>query len=315
MTSFRSALVTGATGFIGSALVSRLLKEQVEVTCLVRSKDRLKPSLADSGTRILEAPSFDVSALRAKLADVCSEVVFNLASFGVQQEDRDTDQLIDGNVGLLAHLLEATAHWPIRRFIHAGSCSEYGLPLAEGTPISEDQPLRPTSIYGAAKAASGLFGGSLASHLEIPFLTLRLFGVYGPHEGPQRLVPYLLDRLERHQPVDLTPGEQVRDLLFEDDVIEAFLEAAGAEGLEFHEAYNVCSARPTRIRELGDIVARAMNRPHDLLHWGQRPYRPDEPMWLVGDNSRFLRVTAWRPRITLEEGILSLVSCRTGCKR
>jgi len=309
--ALRSALVTGGTGFIGSALVSRLLDEQVEVTCLIRSKRNAKPLHPTRGLRVIEVSSFDTSSLKAKLVGISTEVIFNLASYGVRQEDRDAGELINGNVALLTNLLEATAQWPIRRFVHAGSCSEYGFPLAAGALITEDQPLRPTSLYGAAKAATVLFGNAFASHLGVPFLTLRLFGVYGKHEAPQRLIPYLLDRLERGEPVELTAGEQVRDLSFEDDVADAFIKAARTESLKVYEAYNVCSARPMRIRELAERVADIANRPRDLLRWGVLPYRSDEPLWLVGDNGRFSAATAWRPRVNFEEGILRVVSRRT----
>jgi nucleoside-diphosphate-sugar epimerase len=308
MTSFRSALVTGATGFLGSALVSRLVKEHVTITCLVREKQR-SFSLADvRGVRLIKVPSFQTSHLESHLADVSAEVVFNLASYGVHQQDRDSDELING-IGLLCHLLKATRTWPLVRFVHVGSCSEYGAPASPGTPISEGQSLRPLSIYGAAKAAAFLLGCAYSSQLQTPFIALRLFGAFGPHEAPHRLIPYLIDRLQTNRAVDLTGGEQVRDFLFEDDVVEALLQAPSA-ALTSEQVYNVCSSRPVLIRELGETVAGALNKPSHLLHWGERPYRTDEPMWLVGDNRRFVNVTSWRPRISLEEGIHRMICHR-----
>jgi nucleoside-diphosphate-sugar epimerase len=163
-------------------------------------------------------------------------------------------------------------------------------------------------LYGASKAASVLCGNALAFSLNVPFVTLRLFGVFGTWEGPQRLVPYLISRLLDNQPVDLTRGEQVRDLLFEDDVVAAFLAGATSEGLKSGEVYNVCASRPTRIRDLGELVADMMGKPRELLHWGERPYRSDEPMWLVGDNSRFRKATGdWSPKITVHEGIRRMI--------
>lgn len=309
MRSFGSALVTGATGFIGSALVSRLAAEQVRVTCLVRRKRASLPFDQLPNVRVIEVPSFQTPRLKAELANVTAEVVFNLASYGVQPEDRDPGGLIEGNVGLVTHLLEAVADWPLLKFIHAGSCSEYGLPGSEGRPIAESQPLRPLSLYGAAKAASVLFGSAYASQLGVPFVTLRLFGVFGTREAPQRLVPYIIDHLENHEGADLTPGEQVRDLLFEDDVVQAFLVAAETE-LGLYEAYNICSSRPTRLRELGEMVADILQRPRELLQWGKRKYRSDEPMWLVGDNRRFVSATSWQPTLSLEDGIRRVVSKR-----
>ncbi len=304
--SMKSALVTGATGFLGPVLVDRLRRENVELTCLVRSQSVSKAHslFKDSRVRIINVRSFETSVLQSKLADVSAEVIFHLASYGVQEGDRDIDRLVEGNVSILLHLLQATAHWPLRRFIHAGSCSEYGCPISDGSLIAETHPLRPKSFYGAAKAASVLCGSALAGSLGIPFVTLRLFGVYGTREGPRRLIPYLISHLQDEEPVDLTAGEQVRDLLFEDDVAEAFIAAATADGLKSGEAYNVCSSRPLRIRDIGGMVADAMGKPHELLRWGDRPYRTDEPMWLVGDNRRFREaIRSWQPSVSMPDGI------------
>jgi nucleoside-diphosphate-sugar epimerase len=118
----------------------------------------------------------------------------------------------------------------------------------------------------------------------------------------------LISRLLKNQPVDLTKGEQVRDFLYEEDVAAAFVAAAISERLESTEVYNVCASRPTTIREIGELVADAMAKPRDLLHWGERPYRADEPMWMVGDNSRFRQATgSWYPAITLHEGIQRMI--------
>lgn len=199
--------------------------------------------------------------------------------------------MIEGNIAILLRVLRATADWPLRRFVHASSCSEYGYPEREGALIAETHPIQPKSLYGAAKAASVLCGNALAFSLSVPFVTLRLFGVFGTQEGPQRLVPYLISRLLNDQPVDLTGGEQVRDFLFEDDVAAAFLAAESSEGLRSGQVYNMYASTPTRIRDEGELVADAMAKPRDLLHWGERPYRPDEPMWMVGDNRRFRGAT------------------------
>ncbi len=315
MNSFRSALVTGATGFLGSALVEHLIARDVETLCLVRPKSTAQSRCLPSGARAIEVSSFSASELKSKLAGVNADVVFNLASYGVQQADRDPAKLIEGNVGVLGNLLEATANSPLRRFIHVGSCSEYGFPERDNVPIPETQALRPTSLYGAAKAASVLFGSALASHLHIPFVNLRLFGVFGPHEAPDRVVPYLIRKLRKNEPVDLTPGEQVRDFLYEEDVIEAFVAAAESSTIKEGEVYNVCSGRPTRVREIGEAVADALGKPRQLLHWGERPYRADEPMWLVGDNRRFRTATSWQSRTSVEEGIRRMIAISAGEKR
>jgi nucleoside-diphosphate-sugar epimerase len=308
MTPLRSALVTGATGFIGSALVEELLAHGIETTCIVRARTGGQTRPIPAKTTIVEVSSFALPELKSKLAGITTEAVFNLASYGVQQSDRDPQRLIDGNLGVVSNLLQATAEWRLRRFVHAGSCSEYGFPERNNVPITETEALRPASMYGAAKAASVLFGGALAPQLQIPFVTLRLFGVFGPHEAPDRLIPYLIRKLRHDEPVDLTPGEQVRDLLYEEDVAKAFVAAADAPAIQSGEVYNICFGRPTRVRDVGEAVADALGKPRQLLHWGERQYRSDEPMWLVGDHRRFTAATSWQPRISVQEGIRRMIA-------
>lgn len=309
MSRLRSALVTGGSGFIGSALVRRLLRNQVDVICLVRPGRGIPRDL--EGVRTIEVDSFRLERLKTALADVSAEVVFNLASYGVKQQDRDPDQLVEGNVTLVANLLRATHGFAPKRFIHAGSCSEYGFPPQPGTAIDEDTVLAPTSLYGAAKAAATVYGTALARELGMPFTTLRLFGVYGTGESPVRIIPYLIHKLQRNEAVDLTAGEQVRDLLNVDDVVEAFVTAAETDGLQNGRVYNVCSGKGLRIRQVGEQVAVELGKPQALLEWGKRAYRSDEPMWLVGNSQRFSEATGWRPRITLDAGIRQMIAAST----
>jgi nucleoside-diphosphate-sugar epimerase len=271
---------------------------------VIRDKLRSDATFARlQGAEIVSLPSFNVTALETCWRGFAPDAIFNLAAYGVNPEDRDHEEMLDGNVGLVTKLVAAAASASPKRFIHTGSCSEYGAPIANETPINEADPVRPESVYGAAKAAATLCGTALARQLHVPFVTLRLFGIFGPGEGPHRLVPYLIQQLQRNLPADLTPGEQVRDLLYVDDVVEALILSAQTDALTPYEAYNVCSRRPVRVREIGTLVADLMHKSRSLLRWGQRPYRRNEAMWIVGDNRRFVEATAWRPRVTHVDGV------------
>lgn len=310
MRPFRSALVTGATGLIGSALTLRLAQEGIKVYGLLRARSKQGLRLKRMpGVEYVEVPSFHTQGWAKALGGFSPEVVFHLAAYGVNNQDRDPCEMIEGNVNLVAQVLLAATRWRLKRFVYTGSCSEYGCP-SKRKPISEDHPLWPTSLYGAAKAASVLYGNALSARLGIPFVTLRLFGVYGPGEGPKRLIPYLIDHLHRGVPVDLTPGEQCRDLLYIDDVVDALLAAARCRDIPVNTVYNVCSGRPVRVREIAHTVARVMNKPTSLLQLGKRSYRKDEPMWIVGDNRRFKATTDWKPKVTLLEGIRRMIQAR-----
>jgi nucleoside-diphosphate-sugar epimerase len=305
MNRVSSALITGATGFVGSALVRRLLADQVEVTAVVRDASRIQ---GIDRQNVTEVRHWEPDALRRALAGKSAEVVFHLASYGVHADQRDPERLAAGNLGVLTNVLHATAQLKPRQFVFAGSCAEYGFPATQNTPISETQPLAPTTPYGAAKALAEKEGAKLAAELGISFATLRLFNVFGPGEAPQRLLPFIIDHLQHDEPAELTGGEQVRDFIYIDDAVEALIMAALSDNLQAGEAYNVCSGRGTSVREVGEIAAEQMGKPRSLLQWGKRPYRRDEPMWLVGDNRRFTEVTGWQPRTTIPQGVARMIA-------
>jgi nucleoside-diphosphate-sugar epimerase len=314
-----SVVVTGATGFIGSALTSRLLREGRRVTCLVRKGTPRLPWLLTAcrlaclprapEVSIVALERFEASAVRAALEHVEPQVIFHLASSGVDPTERDPVALVEGNATLVKTMLAATQGLGLRRFVLTGTCSEYG-PAVEPVRIAEGHELAPTSPYGVAKLAAEVEGGALAATLDVPFVPLRLFGTYGPGEAGQRLVPYLVDHLRRGEVPSLTGGEQVRDLMFVEDVVDAILVAATSASIVVGAPYNVCTGEPHRIREVAREVARLMGKPEANLGLGRRPYRADEAMWIVGDPTRLRTATGFRPRVSLEEGLRRAIAHR-----
>ena len=302
-TPIRAALVTGATGFIGGALSRRLAGSGAHVTCLVRPGSGRSAELASvPGIAVIEPPSFETEALRAALSDVAADVVFHLASYGVRPDERDEEQLRTGNVVLTERLLYACAALHPRRFVYTGTCTEYGA-VAEPERLTEQHALAPASPYGAAKVAAERQGTDLARELGIPFVPLRLFGVYGAGEAEHRLVPYLIGQLRRDEAPSLTGGEQARDLMYVEDMVDALIQAATAPGIEPGTPYNVCTGEPVRIRAVAAQVAALLGKPSADLGLGRRPYRSDESMWIVGDPARFRAATGWTPAVDLVEGI------------
>ena len=304
-------LVTGVTGFIGSALARRLLADGHRVAGLIRRSSTHRARLAGCpGLDIAEVDDFSPAELDRILGTRRIGTICHLASYGVAAGEADTAQLIAGNVALTANLVEAASRHSVRRFIQTGSCFEYAV-ASDARPLSEDSPIRPWSVYGAAKSTSVHFARTLAAKLDLPLVTLRLFGVYGPGEQPQRLVPYLLNRLELREAAELTPGFQVRDFLYIDDAVDAYRAAlAGADGLFDGRALNVCTGVPTSIRELGATAAELLNAPAELLRWGALPGRPEEPERIVGDPGAFRVAAGWAPRFDLREGLRATIEAR-----
>lgn len=293
----RRALITGASGFIGSALARRLVEENWHVTAVGRDASRL-PAGCDQAV----VAQYDDATLASALEDRSCEVIFHLAAYGVAPDQRDPAQMFAANVAGTASLASLAARIGARAVIYAGSSAEY-INAPPGMLIDEDYPLCTKAIYGASKAAGGLWGRALAAREGIVFQWLRLFGVYGPGEARHRLFPAIAAQLARDMPVDLSPGRQIRDILYIDEVIDALLLAADAAIKGEDGPFNLCSGRAVSVQDVALALADALGKPRELLRFGAIPYRPDENLWLVGDGRRLQNAAGFRSMLTLEQGI------------
>ncbi len=296
-----TVLVSGGTGFIGSALVRRLsaphpqTEERPEVIVVAR----------ELGART--APLERLPGVRCvtwqQLSPTWScDVIYNLASFGVRPQDRALEEIWQGNVGLVCKLLDLAPGWGTRRFVHTGSCAEYAS-IAAPDLLLETWPLEPATLYGAAKAASSIFGATLAKQLGIAWVNLRLFGTYGPGEAEHRIIPSLVKRWCQGQDAAMSLGLQVRDMTFVEDVVDALLLAGDPDVRLDHAVYNVSSQQPVTIADFARCVAQHARVEESRLGLGELPLREGEQMWLVGDSSRFRADTGWAPKVGMDSGV------------
>ena len=303
-------LLTGATGFIGSFVLRRLLSCGSHDVALLappgsetwRIDDYLGPCERIDGD--LE----DLRPAEASILDFAPEVVVHLAWSGVAARLRDDAcQLANlrGSLDLVQIALRAGA----RAWVGLGSQAEYG-PWTG--PIREDAPTRPTSLYGAAKLSCGLLAGRLCAEAGVRFAWLRLFSAYGPTDDPNRFVPHLIRTLLESRRPSLTEGVQLWDYLAAEDAAEAIGLAAvdsEAEGI-----YNLGSGDAVPLRQVAEMI-RDLIDPAAPLGLGEVPYGHSPVMHLQADVSRLRDELGWSPRIPLEKGLAELVAWSRGLPR
>lgn len=292
-----TAVVAGASGFVGRSLVAHLRARGCRVIAVGRAGSRLPPA-----DRALAFERPEPAAVAAALAGETGAVVFNCAAYGVSPADRDPALMFAANIADAGAWVEAAAAFGAGAFVHVGSCSEYGT-VAARQPIGEESPLHATDLYGASKAAGGQWATALARRHAIPFLWLRVFGIVGPGEAAHRLLPSLHARLRGGARADLSPGEQMRDLLYIDDAAAGIAAAGALVRGGRGGIFNLCTGRAVSIRAVAEIAAQALGVPADRLDFGARLYRPDDQMWVVGDPARLRAASDFRPRTSLEEAI------------
>lgn len=299
---WRRAIVTGASGFIGSELTRRLLADGFAVVAVGRDAARLP-----RGAERVEVESFTFEALKAALAKQECDVVFHLAAYGVAPHERDLETMLAVNVSGTAAIVQVAAGLGARAIVYGGSCSEYAA-AEPGTLIDEQHPISTTNLYGSTKAAGGLCGRATAARNGLIFQWLRIFGVFGPGEAPHRLMPAIATQLAQDIPVKLSPGEQVRDVLYIDEVVGALMQCADAAFDGEAGPLNVCSGRPVSVRAMATMLADAMGKSRELLQFGALPYRPDDNPWLVGSAARIEQSTGFRSTLPLEDAVAKFLS-------
>lgn len=229
------------------------------------------------------------------------DIIYHLASYGVDYRQQDLAKMTEVNVLLTSKLLVFAKLNATLRFVNVGTAFEYG--TNDSRPLREFDADAPQGLYAATKNAATKIATAYAKLNVIPLINLRLFGVFGPGEGLHKIVPMIMKAGINSEPIDLTKGEQIRDYLYIKDIIDAFIKICEDNDMVFYETYNICSGKPTSIREFSEKIIEACGFDKELYHFGKLEYRKNEVMYFVGDNTKIMAKCNWQPNYNIDKAI------------
>ena len=290
------ALITGATGYVGSKLAQRLVDEGWHIHALVRDSGRpLNSNLASRAS--VHVYDGSTESVDAAVNAASPDVVFHLASlFIAEHRSQSVLDLINSNVLLGTQLIEACVRRGIASFLNTGTSWQH----------YRTNEYDPVCLYAATKQAFEDILDFYTDAFLIRAVTLKLFDTYGPGDPRPKLIPLLRKALETGESLDLSPGHQSLDLVHIDDVTEAFLLAGirliNTTGRERHERFAVSSGVTISIRELASLMQEIANRAI-TINYGAREYRTREVMkpWRGGHP-----IPGWVPRVAIRSGLASV---------
>lgn len=312
----RRAIVTGATGFIGTALCRELLEHGYEVTAVIRSGsakreklENLKQSLPEAAERlhIRELSLENLSDLAKE--QMQADLFFHLAWNGSSGQERDSLEIQLTNLSYMAEAIRTARKCGCRKFLGAGSQAEYG--IVHGKAKEEETVPKPFFMYGAAKLAAYHMGRLTAEQEGIAFVWPRIYSIYGPGENPGTLVSYLVDSLQRGEVPQVTECENLWDFTYIGDCVR-MLRMLG-EHPDTEGVYNLSAGEPRKLREfaaeLRDIVHPGME-----IDFGARQADPQRTFWLEPDVSR-IREVCGACSVSFAEGIRRKAETSDAVKR
>lgn len=285
----RRALVTGASGFIGSALCRHLSQAGMEVHGVSRTEHHATDSCARWHTNRLD----DIEAVRALFKAARPDYVFHLASHVAGSRAIELVlPTFSANLTSTVNLLTAATEQGCERILLTGSLEE---------PEPGPDHAVPSSPYAAAKFAASAYGRMFHALYNTPVAILRLFMVYGPgQQDLRKLVPYVTLALLKGQTPELSSGTRKVDWIYVDDIAAGYLAAATAKGVE-GATVDLGSGRLDTVRTVVEELVGLIN-PHIQPLFGSVPERALEQIRMADTESSF-RLLGWRTQVSLHDGL------------
>ena len=293
------AVVTGATGAVGMALVSALIKKNCEVLVLCRPNSERNARLSDiEGVTLAECSLEDL-----KYFDSFEryDVFFHLGWGGTTGAARNDMYLQNKNVEYTIDAVNLANRLGCKTFVGAGSQAEYGRVTGK---LSSSTPTDPENGYGIAKLAAGKMSRILCRALGIKQVWARILSVYGEYDGENSMVMSTVNKILNGAVPEFTPAEQIWDYMYSSDAANALIAIAerGKDGA----VYCLGSGEPRALCDYIKMIRDAVDKNAEL-GIGRLPYANNQVMYLCADISELTEDTGFLPEYSFSEGIAKTV--------
>lgn len=300
----KKILVTGAAGFIGSTLIDKLLEKNCTVIGYDNfnkyysgKEDNLSHSIDNDNFTLIKDDILNYDHLLKAMDEM--DLVFHLAAQpGVRYSLENPVITNKINTEGTLNVLEAARMCGVKRVINASSSSVYGNP--KYTPVDENHPLNPISIYGITKLTTEKYCSVYSKIYDQYIVCLRYHSVYGPRGRPDMVVYKWIDSLFRKKPITIFgDGTQTRDMTFVDDIISGTIKAAETDNIN-DQIFNLASGRNVNMKYVLELMIKLTSR-NTIINYEN--FRSDDAKDTHGNISKAKQILKYDPKTSIEEGL------------
>jgi nucleoside-diphosphate-sugar epimerase len=296
----RSILVVGGTGFIGANLIEKLLSLGSKITCLSLKKKYQK--LNHKNLKYIFCDYKNFKSLRKKI-NKHYDYVINLGGYIDHSKFFGKGRVvIDDHFLSTMNILTSIKRKKIKRYLHVGTCDEYGDNLS---PMKETFREDPISPYAVGKVASVNLLTMLYKTEKFPVTILRVFNIYGPKQRNNRLIPQVINGCLNNKKFPVSKGNQLRSFCYVDDLIKAIILSL-IKKKAVGEIFNAGSDKPISLKVVINKITRIIKK--GKPQFNKKTVRKSEILNLYPSTSKIKRILGWKPVINLNQGLVKTIN-------
>lgn len=275
-------LLTGATGFIGSNIAKVLLDNDFDVYATYRNSSSFEKCIEFKEK--LFWISTDDPDWKDQIRSIKPDQLIHVAWSGTDIETRNNWELQTRNFWFSSEYFDIAKECGIKKVLAFGSQAEYG---TYSMPVTEMTLPLPNDAYGAVKTLTAQYLRNLFENTPVEWYWIRIFSVFGESDNSRWLIPFVINKLLRNEPVQLTSCEQKYNYLYIKDAVNQLLPVINCRENK-SGIYNLCNSESIILKELLLRISEIMEVSKSLLKFGEIQQRVGQNMLITGDNSKFI---------------------------
>ncbi len=319
----QNILITGGAGFIGANFVYKFLELGYQVHVLeMKSANlwrikKIHPVKSASQNEAVSRQAGQFNGVKNKIKlhnidltnyketqkaifKINPDIVLHFATYGAYQRfQQDINLTIDTNIKGTINLINACNKIGVECFINTGTNSEYGI---KDKPMKETDLLEPDNLYAITKASATMYCQMMAQKFDFPVVIMRPFAVYGPFEEKERLIPTIIKSCLKNNDLQLSSPDSVRDFIFIDDVISAYILAIKNIKKVKGEIFNLGTGKQHTVSQIVAMVKKITHSDLNPIYGKVKKAQTEPKMW-VADISKAKKKLGWKIKYGLEEGL------------